>query len=471
MAEAQDIDNFEGFLTVEDFGRGPWVGQTTLHPVGAIALLVLGCAVFLVPRRWVTLPLIVMACFIPQAQRIVVLTLNFDLLRIMVLCYWVRLIVRREHTGWRWKRLDTFVLAWAVVGAAAYCLNWGTWAALKYKLGMCFDTIGLYFLFRCYLRSSQDLREMLLGFAAVSVPVALVLLVEHTTRFNMFGVFGGVPLRTFVREGRLRCQGAFAHPILAGCFWAALLPLLSAGWWRGRAARGWAVVSACACGVTIFMCSSSTPLASACAGLVGVGLFPLRRHMRTVRWLVFAGLVGCHLMMAAPVWHLLSRVDIVGGSPGWWRYHLVDLAIEHLRDWWLVGTQTAAQWVPNAVFFDVCNQYVLEAITGGLVALVLFFGIIAVAFDGVGRLCRAVAAEPAEARLAWALGVALFVHSMNMLGVAYSGQIVMVWYALLAAIAGLTPLATAPVAAVAQTGWRSGACASAPQAIVYRSFR
>ena len=39
---------------------------------------------------------------------------------------------------------------------------------------------------------------------------------------------GGVPEITVVREGRLRCQGAFAHPILAGCFWAEQLPLIAA---------------------------------------------------------------------------------------------------------------------------------------------------------------------------------------------------------------------------------------------------
>ena len=44
-----------------------------------------------------------------------------------------------------------------------------------------------------------------------------------------------------------------------------------------------------------------------------------------------------HVLMKQPVWHLLSRVDVAGGSTGWHRYHLVDKFIENWREWWLLG--------------------------------------------------------------------------------------------------------------------------------------
>ena len=58
-----------------------WSNQTTLHPIGLAAVLVLGIVMLSVPRRLAVVPLIVLACFISQRQRIVIMTLDFDLLR------------------------------------------------------------------------------------------------------------------------------------------------------------------------------------------------------------------------------------------------------------------------------------------------------------------------------------------------------------------------------------------------------
>ena len=53
-----------------------------------------------------------------------------------------------------------------------------------------------------------------------------------------------------------------------------------------------------------------------------------------MRWAFFGTLLLLHLAMNNPVWHLLARVNVVGGSTGWHRYHLIDKAIEHL-EWWV----------------------------------------------------------------------------------------------------------------------------------------
>ena len=43
--------------------------------------------------------------------------------------------------------------------------------------------------------------------------------------------------------------------------------------------------------------------------------------------------------MKAPVWALIQRIDIVGGSSGWHRYELIDQCIKHFSDWWLMGVK------------------------------------------------------------------------------------------------------------------------------------
>lgn len=166
-------------------------------------------------------------------------------------------------------------------------------------------------------------------------------------------------------------------------------------------------------------------------------MWPLRHWMRFIVLGLALSLVGLHFVMNAPVWHLISRIDLVGGSTGWHRYYLIDQALRHFDEWWLLGTTSTAHW--GWGLFDVTNQYVLEGVSGGILTLALFLSTLAVAYISVGRIWRSVQRDRAKVALGWALGVSLFVHTMVFLAVSYFGQIVMIWYLLLAVIGSLTP--------------------------------
>ena len=60
-------------------------GETFLDPLGLAAVIVLGALTLVVPRRYAVLPMIAMACFVATSQRVAVLSLNFDVMRLMVL--------------------------------------------------------------------------------------------------------------------------------------------------------------------------------------------------------------------------------------------------------------------------------------------------------------------------------------------------------------------------------------------------
>jgi hypothetical protein len=260
----------------------------------------------------------------------------------------------------------------------------------------------------------------------------------------LFSIFGGVDAITPVREGRLRCQGAFSHAILAGCFWASLMPLFAAYWWKGAKQKVWAIVGLITSSIVVICCASSTPVMGVIAVVIGGGMFLLRRHMRLVRWAIVLILVGLHMVMQSPVWHLIARVSAVGGSTGWHRYYLINQAIVNFSDWWLTGCSgyTVLSW---GVFAgDVTNQYILEGLRGGFLTLCLFVILIAIAFREVGKLWRLQSWYPYRLALSWAIGVSLFVHCMNFIGVAYFGQIHIVWYLILAMIGSMS-IRTAPV--------------------------
>ncbi|MHC4082292.1 MAG: hypothetical protein ACYSU2_13335, partial [Planctomycetota bacterium] len=55
-----------------------WFNQTTLHPLGVVAIVLLGVATILVPRRYALVPALILACFVAPAQRIVLASLDFN---------------------------------------------------------------------------------------------------------------------------------------------------------------------------------------------------------------------------------------------------------------------------------------------------------------------------------------------------------------------------------------------------------
>ena len=120
-----------------------------------------------------------------------------------------------------------------------------------------------------------------------------------------------------IREGRLRCQGAFSHPILAGCFWASVLPLMAATYWQRTVPKWLMMAGIASVFVIIGACASSTPVMGVLFGFLGAAMFPIRPWMRSIRWVMVLALLCLHMVMKAPVWHLISRVDVVSGSTGW----------------------------------------------------------------------------------------------------------------------------------------------------------
>ena len=166
-------------------------------------------------------------------------------------------------------------------------------------------------------------------------------------------------------------------------------------------------------------------------------MYPLRRTIFYLRWGVVAGILVLHLVMNNPVWHLLARIDLAGGSTGWYRYKLIDDFFTHFSEWWMLGTKSTAHWWDWGSN-DVTNQYVLEGVTGGLLTLTLFIMIIILAFRGVKRFQCRIGSHTARRVMAWAVGASLFVHCVIFIGVSYFGQIQLLWFLILAMTGSLS---------------------------------
>ena len=420
----------------EGFGAVEFQNITNVHPLALVIVLVLGSAMLAVHRRWSFLPMLIIACFISAAQKITVFGMDFNFLRIMVLFGLIRLFIYDEYRYFEWKPLDVVLVLWTVSAIVIHVLQRGTFASFVNRLGFGFDAFGMYFLFRCLVRDWRDVDHIIWACILISIPVALFFIFENRVGRNVFSVFGGISPTAIVREGRVRCRGAYAHPIIAGCFWASLMPLIAAYRLKSAKHRTWSIIGLINSMIIVICCSSSTPLMGVMATLMGGLLYVVRRYMRTLRWGILLTLCALHLVMLAPVWHLIGRFQFVGGSTSYFRFLVIDSAIKNFNEWALLGTQSTAHWFWGAQ--DLTNHFVMEGVMGGFLTLCLFVAVIAYAFRDVGGMWRAEARNSCRAKYAWALGVCIFVHCVNFIGVSYFGQIIVVWYLHLAIIGSLS---------------------------------
>jgi len=411
-----------------------YFGQTTVSPLGAAILLPLLTAVLSMSRQSAVAAFIAAVCFISDGQRISIAGLDFTPIRILIAVGALRVLMRSEYSQLKWQTIDWLFVCYAVWGYVAYALQYEfELAALVRRAGEMYTYTGSYFLCRCWLRNSEDVIALGKVFAVLAIPSALFFTAELATGRNIFSIFGGVSEWTNTRDGRLRCQGPFPHAILAGCFWAGTCPLIASLWWKGGTTRLIGVAGLAASMLIIVACASSTPILALAAMCGAAFLFPLRKQMRLIQITVLVGLVVIHFARAKPVWHLLGRVNVLGSSTGHHRYQLIDHAIQNFREWCLLGVKSTGHW--GTQMFDVTNQYLLEGVRGGFLAMLLFIAILFVAFRKIGRAVQTGRNRSAILQ-AWLVGAALFGHAATFFSVSYFGQVpVIFWLTVAAAVA------------------------------------
>jgi hypothetical protein len=358
------------------------------------------------------------------------------MMRIMVMFGWVRLMLRGEIHRLHLNSIDKAVLAWMIVAIITHSLLWQTSDEFVNRLGFGYNVFGMYFLFRFLLRDLDDIKRVFALTSVLLMPLAAAMLLERATERNVFAIFGGVRAVTELRGGTLRCQGPFGHPILAGTFGASLLPFFVSLWWQGRRYKWLAVAGVLSSAIITAAAGCSGPILAFMAGSFAMVLWRFRKYMRLIRWGVLLGFLSLALVMKAPVWFLIQRVNIFSGSNGDHSALLIDQFVRHFGDWWFLGTKSTIDWADENMW-DITNQYVWEGVNGGLFTMVLFILIIVFCFRAVGRTVLLLPASNAapQRRLVWALGAAVFAHVASFISISYFDQNVINWYLLLAMIA------------------------------------
>jgi hypothetical protein len=418
-------------------------GKTLVHPIAALILALAIIILFGSPRKYASWAFIIISCFIAQAQRIHVIGLDFTFLRILACLGIVRVFVRDEVKGFKFNQVDYAVIAFTlarclfslvhktqtvVVGGES---QGGSMAVY----GETVDFWGMYFFIRCTIRDFDDLKAMMYGFMTIAIPVAMSFIYEHKAQVNIFGIFrtSGEVTVTRSREGVLRCMGAYSHPILAGCFWAVQMPLMGAYIKQKGHIKIFPLIGIAAASIVILSTGSSSGIAATGVAFMGGCLFIFRKRMRLIRWSVFLGLVTLQLVMARGAAHILARVNVVGGSTGYYRFKLIDQFVSHWREWVVAGsTKGTSTW--DVPMYDIVNYYVNLGFAGGILLLFLIFWVFNRAFKQAGKSMESAGSDIEGQLIGWACGVSVFVHLIQFMVVSYYGQIQMTWYFSLALV-------------------------------------
>ncbi len=403
-----------------------------------VFLMLNGIVLLTIPRRWAALAFLVGACYMNLGYGIGLGALHFPPVRVLIALGLVRVVIRGERLAGRMNSLDWLMVVWTAWALLSSLFHRDVFETLVNRSGFVYNACGVYFFLRVVCQSLEDVVTLCRMTAILLTPISIEMLFERVTGHNLFSALGGVPEISEIRnDGRVRAQGPFDHSILAGTVGAVCLPIMIGLWGRHRKT---AVTGIVACVSMVFASASSGPIMSVFFAIGALFMWSWRHQMQLVRWLAVLSYIGLDLVMKAPPYYLIARIDLTGSSTGWHRAALIDTALTHLSEWWLTGTDYTRHWLNYGVVWspdhiDITNHYLRMGVDGGLPLMLLFIAILAKGFSFVGQTLRQADNLPSESRfMIWALGASLFSHAATFISVSYFDQSFVFIYLTLAAI-------------------------------------
>jgi hypothetical protein len=413
--------------------------MTLMSPLVLGLMALIAILIFALPRKYVIAPVLLGMLLVPQDSVLLLGTMHLPPVRVIAFLACIRALAPKmglpsQAFGGGWMVFDTLFSCWALARSLAVIISSGTSASIVNEMGHLWTYFGVYIVLRSFIQDEEDIQRVIKVLAVVAAINAVEMVYEHFWVRNLFAaILGGVQAAPSIRNGSVRSQGSFQHAILGGVYGATLIGLLLWLWFTGKS-RVMAAVGIVSGLIMVMTSASSTPITAVGGTALAICLWPFRDRMRLLRWGFASMLVALHLVMKAPVWFLIARVDIISSSTGYFRAVLIDQFVRHFWDWWLLGNLHYSWWGDE--LWDLSNQFVAEGFVGGLLTVSLFIIMIAVCFSRIGT-ARKMKEEQGDRKgewLMWLLGSALAAHMMAFFGVSYWDQMWVAWAVLLVII-------------------------------------
>lgn len=368
-------------------------------------------------------------------------TIDISLGRFVVAVLLLRCLIDPRITLHRpsWCRLDTFV----VLSMAAYTipifLTHPLEQAVENRAGFLMDTFLAYCVVRFIVTDYSKLVKIIKIVAIILVPLAVIGLIEATTGIRPFGVLlERSHMFSYLsnygeRWGLYRAFGPFSHSILFGCTFGLFFPLIyylrnETGSWRYYALilSGTAIVGA-------MSSMSSGPWVMMGVVIVCLAMERFKKWLKSVIIFMIISVILVEIISNRPFYHVIaSYANPLGGS-GWHRAKLIDLAIEHVNEWWLLGYGTEDPGWGETLGMektDITNEFIFAAVRYGIWGLAALCAVLTVAFRHMIRVYKRTPYKPIKS-LAWAFGSMLVAVIVCWMSVSFFGQLMPLFYSML----------------------------------------
>lgn len=399
----------------------------------------------------------------PDYLRVSIGTIDISVGRIVVTVLLLRCFfdegIRRKFVL---SRFDMLVGLSMVVYIGMYCATRPFLQAFENRGGFLIDTWFTYLAVRLILTDKRALISFVKTIAIILAPLAIYGLLESITHWQPFfqlkrfrtwhtpvveGTIGGQR-----RWGLTRAIGSFSHFIMFGGCFAMFLPLI----WALRHQRDyWGKMAYPLCGIAVigaFSSMSSGPWSVLIVVLFCLVLEKYRRWTKVVLASLVFFCVLAGIGSNRPLHHLLYSYANIGRGDYWSRVRLIDAAIENVDQWWLTGYGgTDPGWGSRTGgyfwgdFTDMNNEFILAGVEYGILGLVAFCVVLAMAFRGL--VCANSRTKDKQLKsLYWSMGSALVGLIVMVQGVSLFGQMNALFYSLLGIIGssfGFAKFATA----------------------------
>lgn len=399
-----------------------------MNPVALVFFIVCAITLLSVERKWAPAALLVGCTYITLGQGIEIASLSLPVYRMMLLTGIVRVIIRGEKIAGEFNLIDTIMTIFGCWILFASFFHDQNRYGFVYACGLVFNLSSIYFLFRIWCVDLEEIRGLIVVIVFLLLPIAVEMLMEKVTGKNLFSIFGGVSEYVMNRQGKLRAQGPFLHPILAGTVGASCIPLF-VGLFTVAKYRTVAILGIATGLVMTFASASSGPVMTLIFGCGALVMWRFRDYLGKLRIAVIVTYIALIFLMNQPPYYLISRIDISGGSTGWHRSFLIEQTFKHLSEWWLFGTDVTRHWMPmqgigsDHQHTDITNYYIGFGVQAGLPAMLLLIGVILLSFAWVGKTINSCQEKNrAQSFMVWSFGACLFAHVGTSISVSYFDQ-------------------------------------------------
>jgi hypothetical protein len=353
-------------------------------------------------------------------------TLDFKAGRIVVAVLLLRCLANDNiRSSFKWSVIDSWVLFGVCVEMIVPFISYHFpfMQILESRGGTLMDGFFAYLVARLCIKDRTELVTAIKWIGIAMIPIAFLGVVESFTGWMPF-----VPLRKYcpwnskigeitTRHGFFRAIGPSGHPITFGASFAMFVPLIYWLRYREGISRSLCYFMTAMAVLGTVSSMSSGPLVLLLLIIVCLILEDFKEWVKPLIIFSVFSCIGIGIISNRPFYHVFASYVNPFGGTGWHRAKLIDLAIEHFNEWWLMGyggldpgwgPATGRDWT------DVTNHYIIYGVMYGILGVIALVGVLVTSLIMMIR-CYKIEKDPMLKSCFWALGglIISFMISFN----------------------------------------------------------